>query len=126
MPQVRDEFDTRMARLSPVFEIITGNTNTTNTSASELIRKKAYGEYEWYDIALSRLIVESLLSPSYRETIKTHFSHHDNFKELPGQVYFMMVLNACNKSAAIDIESAEIKFNELSLSILSRTRCVIA
>ena len=117
MSQVRDEYDTRMVRPSAVFEIdFTGALTATETSTSKLIRKKAYDEYERYDIALSRLIVESLLSPSYRETIKTRFSHHDSFEELPGQVYFMMVLDACNTSAAIDIDSAEIKFNDLSLS----------
>ena len=117
MAQVPDEYDTRMARPSAVFEIdSTGNLATTKTSASTLIRNKDYDEYEQYNIALSRLIVESLLSPLYRETIKTRFSHHNNFEELPGQVYFMMVLDTCNTSAAIDIEIAVIKFNELSLS----------
>ena len=92
MSQVRDEYDTRMVQPSAIFEIdSTGAITTTETSTSKLIRKKAYDKYERYDIAILRLIVESLLSPSYRETINTRFSH---FEELLGQVYFMMVLDA--------------------------------
>ena len=31
--------------------------------------------------------------------------HHANFEDLPEQVYFMMVLDACNKSTAINIDN---------------------
>ena len=117
LSQVRDEYDTRMIQPSAVFEVdASGKDTTTETAESIFNGNKAFDEYEQYDTALSRLIVESLLSPSYRETIKTRFSHHDSFEELPGQVYFMMVLDACNTSAAIDIDSAQVKFDELLLS----------
>ena len=47
MTQVRDEYDTRMARSSAVFEIdSTGNPTTAKTSASTLIKNKAYEKYE--------------------------------------------------------------------------------
>ena len=117
LSQVRDEYDTRMLQPSAVFEVdSSGENTTTETDTSIFNRNKVFDEYERYDIALSRLIVESLLSPSYRETIKTRFSHHDSFEELPSQVHFMMVLDACNTSAAIDIDSAHVKFDELLLS----------
>ena len=66
-------------------------------------------------MALSRLLVESLVSAIYCETIKTRFSHRSNFDDLPGSVYFMMVLEACNTSADIDVKSANSRFYDLSL-----------
>ena len=66
--------------------------------------------YEQYTTTLSRLLVESLISPTYRETIKTRFSTCDNYDDLPGQVYFVMVLEACNAADAIDGKTAKGNF----------------
>ena len=51
-----------------------------------------------------------------REVIKTRFSHYENFEEPPGQIYCMMILNACNAFAATNIEGAEKSFKALTLS----------
>ena len=93
-----------------------GNDTTVESPESISSRLRAYDEYEKYDIAFSRLVIEALISPAYRETVKTRFSHHKDFTDLPGQIYFMMVLSACNTSASIDIDTAKLKFKELSLS----------
>lgn len=42
-----------------------------------------------YNIAFSCLIIEALILLTYRETVKTRFSHHKDFTELPGQIYFI-------------------------------------
>ena len=72
--------------------------------------------YKRYDMALSCLLVESIVSSTYHETIRTRLSHCANFDDLPGSVYYMMVLEACNMSAAIDVKTAKTKFDELALS----------
>ena len=46
----------------------------------------------------------------------TSFSHNKDFDELPGQIYFTMVLSACNTSASFDIESATSEFKVIFLS----------
>ena len=53
-----------------------GNNTTVETIESIHTRFKAYGLYETYDLALSRLLVESLVSPTYRETINTRSTRH--------------------------------------------------
>ena len=68
---VRDEYDARLVRQNPVFELDSSGVETMKESRSSIrARTKAYDEYERYDIALSRLIVESIISPSYREYYK--------------------------------------------------------
>ena len=56
------------------------------------------------------------MSTAFCETIKTCFSHYEDFDDLPGQVNFMMILDSCNTSAAIDIEGAEKSFGALQLA----------
>ena len=72
--------------------------------------------HEQYDIALSRILVESFISPTYRETIKNYFSHRNNYDNLSGQVYFVMVLKACNTYGTIDVKTAKGNFEALCLS----------
>jgi hypothetical protein len=86
------------------------------TRASKIARFKCYDVYEKYDFALSRLVVESLLSVEFREKLRVRYSHHPGFRTLPGQIIFMMVLDTCNASVEMDIEGAKISFNALSLS----------
>ena len=94
------------------------------------VQFRQYDVFELFDRALSRLVDESLLSALFREVIKTRFSHYKNFKELPGQICFMMILDACNTSAAIDIEGAEKHFKSLTFSnflekcVRSSYRCI--
>ena len=118
LASVHNEYNTHMTRLSPVFELDSnGAETTTESSVSIQAKTKEYNEYELYDIALSRLVVESPISSSYHKTIKTRFLASRKLRELPGQVYFVMVLDACNTSAAIDIDidNVQLKFDELSL-----------
>ena len=61
------------------------------------------------------MVIEYLVSPSLFEVIKIPFSQYEDFDNLPSQLYFMMILDACNTSAEIDIEGAEKAFNNLSL-----------
>jgi hypothetical protein len=61
-------------------------------------RFRTYDEYEKLDIAFSRLLVEYLVSPDFRDKVKHRFSHVIGFEFLPGQIYFMMILDACNAS----------------------------
>ena len=58
----------------------------------------AYNEYEFDDFGLSRLVVESLLTPSLTERIFTRFGYDEEFESYPGQVLFMMALETCNAS----------------------------
>ena len=59
---------------SKAFYIEVGSTTgTTETTDSILSHMKAYDVFEAYDLALSRLLVKSLVSPTYRETIKNRF-----------------------------------------------------
>ena len=83
------------------------------TPASLKIRFKCYDEF--YDRGFSRLAVESCVSVTLKEKIKVRFSYEPDFDILPGQVYFMMVLEACHASASIDIEGPT-NFSALSLS----------
>ena len=89
--------------------------NGDETSESETDRFRCYDDYEFDDIALSRLIVESLLTQSFREKLEVRFSHYDDFDELPGHVIFMMTLNTCNASVEMDIEAAKESFRGLKL-----------
>ena len=62
-------------------------------------RFRTYDAYEkLLDVAFSCLLVESLVSPDFRDTVKHRFSHVIDFESLPGQIYFMMILDACNAS----------------------------
>ena len=82
------ELNSRMQMPSAVFLLdVDGNDTTTETPESISARLRAYDEYEKYDIAFSRLVIEALISHTYRETVKTRFSHHTDFTELPGQIY---------------------------------------
>ena len=105
LQNVIEEYESRILQHDPVLEA-----NGDETKISVAVRIRQYDVYKLFDQALSRLVVESLLSASFREVIKTQFSHYENFDDLPGQIYFMMILDACNTSAAIDIEGAEKSF----------------
>ena len=58
-----------------------------------------------------------LESPSFHEVIKIRFSHYEDFDDLPGQVYFMMIIDDRNISDEIDIEVPEKAFINLSLNV---------
>ena len=90
---------------------------TTNqeTTASEQQRFVAYDEFEFDDFGLSRLVVESLLTPSLLERVFTRFGNDHEFESYPGQVLFLMALDTCNASVQRDIAGAQVKFDALTL-----------
>ena len=101
--EVLDQHSSRMFVSSPDTDASTGN----ETPASIIKRFKEYDEYELDDIVFSRLVVESCVSARLRLEVETRFSHMEDFDDLPGQVYFMLVLDTCHASAASDIGSKE-------------------
>ena len=90
--------------------------NGIETAASTTARVRCYDNYEFDDMALSRLAIDVLLTVSLRERLKTRFSHVPGFDELPGQIIFMMTLEVCNVSANMDIAGAKTSFKALSLA----------
>ena len=53
---------------------------------------------------------------SFNEVIKTRLSHYDEFDDLTSQVYFTMIIYACNTSATIEIEGTEKAFTNIPLN----------
>ena len=108
---VTQEHESRLIEPSVVNDS-TGN----ETSGSSQARFRCYDEFEKYDFSLSRLAIESLITLRLREAISIRFSHIDDFDSLPGNIYFMMVLETCNISLTMDVKEAENSFNDLKLS----------
>ena len=81
---------------------------------SRQLQFESYDEYEFNDIGLSRLVVESMLTPSLQERMFTKFGN-DNYETYTGQILFMMALDTCNASVQRDIEGAQTKFDNLNL-----------
>ena len=67
------------------------------------LRFETYDDYEFDDFGLSRLVVESLLSPLLLEQIITKFGNDGLFETYPGEILFMMALDTCNASVQRDI-----------------------
>jgi len=89
----------------------------TETAESFKVSFSKYdNKYDKLDCRLSRLAVESLVGTSLQEDIETRYSHLDDFSALPGNVYFLMVLEASNASVALDIDDAAEKFSSLALA----------
>ena len=116
LKEVTTEFESRLTE--PASVSVTTNGTEVETRDSVQARHRAYDEYEIYDISLSRLVVESLLSSSFLHEIQTRFSHVSGFDDLPGQVYFMMILDVCNSSAVLDIDGAEKSFEQMTLMMI--------
>ena len=76
---------------------------------------KEYDDYERADVYLSRLAVESLMTSALDAKVLIRYEHYEDFEDLPGQVYFMMVLDVCNASADHNIEAATKSFGNLTL-----------
>ncbi len=93
------EYEDRLIRPIAVFD-----QNNIETVESSAARFKNYDDYEINDLLLSRMVVESLLTAAFREKLDTRFSHVSDYDELPGQILFMMTLEACNASANMDVE----------------------
>ncbi len=85
------------------------------TQVSIINGYKKYDDYELFDCQLSRLAIESTLSKALNDDIRTRYSHLEDFPFLPGNVYFMMALEASNASVSLDVDDAADKFASLSL-----------
>jgi hypothetical protein len=82
---------------------------TNSTEASK------YDSFEWDDIDMTRLAVESRLTEKIRDAIRTQYYHDPAFYDYPGPVLFMMALDNCNASQSFDIDGAQTKLDELKL-----------
>ena len=58
------------------------------TETSKQLRFEAYDEYEFDEFGLSRLVVESLLTPSLLERIVTKIGNDEKFETYPAQIRF--------------------------------------
>ena len=105
------EYQDRLDEPQPVL-----NENGQETDESKVSRYACYDEYELNDLHLSRMVVESLLTATFCEKLDTRFSHVEEYEGMPGQVLFMMTLEACNTSANLDVEGAKESFRTLSLN----------
>jgi hypothetical protein len=93
-----------------VDEVIQSSTSRINST-----NKDAYDQYELDEIETSRLVIESLLSPTLTDKLQTRFDHDSGYFDYPGNVLLMMVLEVCNASMSYDIEGAQEKFDSLKL-----------
>ena len=105
------EYESRLTKPNPVLE-----ENYRETQESSQDRFRAYDAYTLFDRDLFRLVIEYLVQHYFCGVSNTRFYHYEDFKKFPGQVHFMIILDACNTSAAIYIEGAEKCFNNLSLN----------
>jgi hypothetical protein len=111
LKEVIEEHRSRQESHVPIYD---SNGNETVESLTA-----AYGKYDAYDrldCRISRLAVESIIGHSLQEDIETRYSHLHDFHSLPGNVYFMMALEASNASVSLDIDDDAEKFNSLALS----------
>ena len=111
--EIIDQYELRCEEPVPEVDPDTGN----ETEESRQLRFEAYDEYEFDDFGLSRLVVESLLTPSLLERIYTKFGNDDKYETYPGQILFMMALDTCNASVQRDIAGAQTKYDNLSLDM---------
>jgi len=82
---------------------------------SKPTRDKKFDEYELDNIALSRLVVTSILSPTFLNKVYIRFGHILKYQHYPGSVLLMMVLETCHASTSHDISGVMKKFDELNL-----------
>jgi hypothetical protein len=78
--------------------------------------KYSYEEIERGDFELSWLVVESLFSEEIQDKIRVRYDHDINFYDYPGGVLVMMALEISNTSVSYDIEGAQVKLDQLTLS----------
>ena len=79
--EVIDQHELRSNEPKPELE----PTTNIETETSIQSRFEAYSEYEFDNLVLSRLVADSLLSPSLLEQINTRFGNDDAFETYPGQ-----------------------------------------
>ena len=109
--EVIEQYEVRCEEPTPELDPMTG----LETETSKQLRFEAYDNYEFDDFGLSRLVVESLLSPALMERITTRYNVDEEFETYPGQVLFMMALDTCNASVQRDIAGAQQRYENLTL-----------
>ena len=77
---------------------------------------ESFDRFELEDIANSRLLIESHLSKSFRTKLQVRFGHLKESNKCPGSVLFVMALETCHASVALDIEGAKLALVSLSIS----------
>jgi hypothetical protein len=77
---------------------------------------ESFDRFELEDITNSQLLIESHLSKSFRAKLQVRFGPLKGFNKCPGSVLFMMALETCHGSVALDIEGAKLALVSLSLS----------
>ena len=102
------------SRLTEPFVII-GATTGAESPFSQQHQFLFYDCYELWDMAISCLAVESLVGFELREKISIRYSHIDHFDNLPGQIYYMVVMETCHASTAMDVDSASAAYDQLTL-----------
>ena len=111
---LEDVLDEHASRLEDEPQAIV-DANGTETRDSVLARFKKYDDFERCDLSLSRLVVENLVGPELRQKIFNRFDHREDFDYLPGQVYFMMVLDVTHASVHVDLEDARTNLRDIEL-----------
>jgi len=86
------------------------------TPASVAAQFKCYNPYELCDFSLSRLAIETLVHPDLRAEVVVQYNHIPSFKKLPGNVYLMMVLDACHELFEFKMDDAAKSLSELTLA----------
>jgi hypothetical protein len=78
--------------------------------------KFSYEEIERDAFELSWLVVESLLSEEIRDKMRVRYDHDISFYDYSWGVLVMMALEISNASVSYDIEGAQVKLDQITLS----------
>ena len=97
--EVIEQFELRCEEPAPELDPDTQQ----ETEMSAQLQFEAYDNFEFDDFGLLRLVVESLISPSLMKRISTKYSNDEDYESYPGQILFVMALDACNASVQRDI-----------------------
>ena len=111
LDKVMTEFKSRLTE--PL--VVIGASTGVETTLSQKRRLRCYDCYELWDMAISRLAVESLVGIELRDKIEVRYSHIEDFDDLPGQIFYMMVMETCHASTAMDVDSASTAYEKLNL-----------
>ena len=104
------EHESRISKPTPILD-----TSNVKTPESIIAQFKCYNAYEQCDWSLSRLAIETLVHHDLQAEVVVQFSHTSSFKKLPGNIYFMMVLEVCHALFSCKMDEAAASFQALDL-----------
>ena len=81
LQEIISKYKERLVEPNRVTSIIEGISTETTESISA--RFRAFDADEIFDLAISRLVVEYLVTASFRQAIKARYFHVDDFDDLP-------------------------------------------